>query len=206
MNALITADLTAEWCFLTLCALAIVKQLTHLGWGFQVTSYWYTPKHNQNSFTIIYICVDINLLEIFDVLVSIWYIREVPVLVKILSRSENKIPFESKSKQRFDKLSQMTSSGCFMSKLSLNPNSFWSLYVFWSIWHTISYCYRNCQFNWLLFSMRSIRVYLSISNSVRHAAEQHSSSVFGWTSVSISAWACNTVVFLLTKAFTISSK
>lgn len=45
--------------------------------------------------------------------------------------------------------------------------------------------------------------YSSISNSVRHPAEQHSSSVFGWTSVSVSAWACNTVVFLLTKAFTI---
>lgn len=47
--------------------------------------------------------------------------------------------------------------------------------------------------------------YASISNMVRHAAEQHSTSVFGWTSVSISAWAWNTVVFLLTKAFTVAS-
>ncbi len=181
MNALIKADLTAEWCVLTLCALAIVKQLTH--------------SRSPPTDTHLNI-IKIALLAFISALTSIYWkylmfwcqsdiylVREVPVLVKILSRRENKIPFESKSKQRFDKLSQMTNSGCFMSKLSLNPNTvsgacmFFGLYdIQYHIAIEIVSLTGSC-FPWEASGFD----YLSISNSVRHAAEQHSSSVFGWT-------------------------
>lgn len=101
MNALIKADLTTEWCFLALCAFATAKQLTHL--LFEVSRSPPTDKH-LNIIKIALLSFIFTLAYNYWKYLMFWCqsdIYLVPDLVKILSGSEDKIPFESKSKQRF---------------------------------------------------------------------------------------------------------